>query len=79
MKIELVKASGKAICRHKDCSKNPDYISGSSGRIKKGTICCFMSVWGANGYTKVFFCRECLEKIYNEVKVKLNPKLWAFG
>lgn len=78
MNIKLEKASGRSRCRHLDCDKNPKYIS-EFGRIIKDTICCKISVGTAAGYFTAFYCRDCLKKIHDEIRVKLNPKLWIFS
>jgi len=78
MQIKLEKASGRAICRHLDCKRKPEYIN-ESGRIIKGTICCKISVGTAAGWFSAFYCRDCLEKIHDEIREKLNPKLWIFS
>ena len=78
MQIELKKSSGKPYCRPPRCKRNSDYID-SNGRIKKDTVCCKITIRTASGSRSAFFCRECLEKIHDEIREKLNPKLWIFS
>jgi hypothetical protein len=78
MKIELEKSSGRAICRNRQCSQNPDYIN-EGGRIKSGTTCAVFLMDSASGWNRSFYCRECIDKIYLDLKIKLNPKLWIFS
>lgn len=77
MKIRLEKSSGRAYCRNKDCSFNPDYIS-DKGRIKKDTTCAAITMDSSSGMNTSFYCRECIDKIYENMKKILNPALWAF-
>jgi hypothetical protein len=76
LKIEIEKASGKAICRYTSCASNPDYIK--DGRIIKGTDCARIIMFTAAGGASAFYCRDCLDKILFDVKIALNSKLWAF-
>jgi hypothetical protein len=60
-------------CENEKCQNLSEYISlyHSEYRIKKGTR-----------YVKfgnfTYYCGGCIDEIYNEVKLKLNRKLWAF-
>jgi len=84
MKITLEKASGRSKCRGTDCSKNPEYIS-EDGRMVKGTTCAVIAIGGdasgsfASSVFYFYYCRECLDKVYVEVKSKLDSKLWVFS
>ena len=77
MKIELEKSSCRAICRNHLCKQNPDYIN-EGGRIKSGTTCAVIRMWSAAGWNRSFYCRECIDQIYFDMKKILNPKLWSF-
>jgi hypothetical protein len=77
MKIELEKSSGRAICRNFLCKNNPLYIN-PSGRIKSGTTCVVIGMSSAGGWNRSFYCRECIEIVYADLKTKLNPLLWVF-
>jgi len=77
MKIGLEKASGKSKCRYHTCLNKDDYIN-DKGRIKKGTVCAAITTDGAAGYHTSYYCRDCIEKIYTDIKKILNPALWAF-
>jgi hypothetical protein len=78
MKIELEKSSGRAICRNLSCKSNPDYIN-EGGRIKSGTTCAVIGMSSAAGWNRSFYCRECIDAIYLDLKMKLNPALWVFA
>jgi hypothetical protein len=78
MKITLEKASGRAICRYPRCSENPEYIN-DMGYIKKGTVCAWIAIGSAGGGASACYCRECLEKVHDDIRMSLNPKLWAFS
>jgi len=77
MKIGLEKASGRAICRYIQCEQKPEYIN-ERGCIKNGTTCAFFTMSSASGWHTSYFCRDCIDKIYRDVKAILDPKLWAF-
>lgn len=77
MKIDLEKASGRAKCRNRSCQKKPEYIS-ANGRIKSGTTCAAITMDSAAGFNTSYYCRECIEIIYEDIKKILNPKLWVF-
>lgn len=77
MKIELEKSSGRAKCRSLTCLKKPEFIN-ENGRIKKDTTCAILWMESASGWNASFYCRDCLEKVHNDVKMQLNPALWVF-
>ena len=77
MRIELEKASGKSICRNAKCKKNPDYIS-PSGRIKHDSTCVVITMQSAAGYNTSYYCRDCVDELYADLKKVLNPALWIF-
>lgn len=77
MKISLEKSSGRGICRFHGCKKNPLYIA-PSGRIIKDTICAAITMSSAAGYHTSFYCRECVDQLYTDIKKILNPQLWSF-
>lgn len=77
MKINLERASGHAICRHDQCERKSEYIN-ENGKIKKGTICAWLSIDTEHGKYDFCYCRNCIDKIYIETKKILNPNLWMF-
>lgn len=77
MKIELEKASGLAKCRSGFCLKKPEYIS-EAGRIKRDTTCVAITMRSAAGRNTSYYCRDCIDKIYEDMRKILNPKLWVF-
>jgi len=77
MEISLEKASGRTKCRHLRCVNKQEYIN-EKGRIKKGTICAAIATDGAAGYHTSYYCRDCIDLIYIDIKKILNPALWAF-
>lgn len=76
MRIVLSKATGRAKCRHNNCENKPEYIE--KGRIKKGTTCVIVYQSGASGLFAAHYCRNCIDKIYEDMKKVLNPALWIF-
>ena len=77
MKITLEKASGKCKCRGLDCQRNPDFIS-KGNRIKKDTVCAAIQAQSGVGWNTSYYCRECITKLYQDIKKVLNPDLWIF-
>jgi hypothetical protein len=77
MKIELEKSSGRAKCRARDCKKLPEYIT-DKGRIKVNTTCVAITMDSAAGWNTSYYCRDCVDKLYEDIKKILNPKLWVF-
>lgn len=77
MEIKLETASGRTKCRHDACTQNPEYIA--KGRIKKGTTCVCIRQGSASGWHYSYYCRDCIDKIHQDVKMILNSKLWAFS
>ena len=77
MKIGLEKASGKSKCRYRGCKQKPEFIS-EKGRIKKDTTCVWIAIDSASGGAVGYYCRDCVDQIYQEMKKILNPQLWVF-
>lgn len=77
MKLKLTTSNGKTKCRNESCKKLPEYIS-EKGRIKNGTTCVSISIRSASGYNDSFFCRDCIDEVYSDMKKILNPSLWSF-
>jgi hypothetical protein len=77
MQLGLEKASGKSKCRHQGCKQKPEFIS-EKGRIKKDTTCVWISTQGPGGWHTSYYCRDCIDTIYQEMKKILNPNLWVF-
>lgn len=82
MKVELIKASGRTLCRGANCPQDPKYIIPARygrGRIIKDTTCASITMDSAGGYNTSYLCRDCLENFHNQVREILNPKLWIFS
>jgi hypothetical protein len=77
MKIEIEKSSGRSKCRNRSCKNLPEFISGS-GRIKSGSACIAITMESASGFNTSYYCRDCIEQIYLQLKAKLNPIYWSF-
>lgn len=77
MKITIIKASGRALCRGPRCEKKPEFVK-DNGNIIKDSRCAKVSIWGAQGGSTAFYCRDCIDKLYEDVRKILNPKLWVF-
>lgn len=77
MKIELEKASGKSKCRYDGCQNKSEYIN-EKGCIRENTTCAAVTIKVAKGSYTAYYCRDCIELLYVDLKVILNPKLWVF-
>lgn len=65
-------------CAHPECKKNPKYmvnILGSVWYIRVDTTVAVVTVGGSRAE---YYCRECIDELFNEVRTKLDSKLWAF-
>lgn len=71
MKITIEKATGTQKCRYQKCDKNPLYIT-AKGRIITGSTCANIRLNSAGGNNSSYYCRECVDKIYIELKSILN-------
>jgi hypothetical protein len=76
MKLLLETSSGRTKCRGLTCKKLPEYIS-EKGRIKAGTKCVCFWMESASGWAGSYYCRDCIDQLYIEMKKILNPNLWA--
>jgi len=77
MRIKIEKANNKAKCRGLKCKKLPEFIN-RKGRIRKDTSCAVVSIASAGGGATAFYCRDCIDQIYMDMKMALDPKLWIF-
>ena len=75
MQIKIEKSTGRRICRHDLCKKNPNLIS-DDGKIKKEVICAAVTITSSSGRSTAYYCRECIDHLYNDIKKILNPNLW---
>lgn len=73
MKLRLEKSSGRAVCRYDECQNNPKFIT-DDGRIRKDTDCIVVTIRGISS----FYCRECVDKLYEDMRKIMNTKLWIF-
>jgi hypothetical protein len=64
-------------CANRNCKNNPEHmvnILGSVWYIKVDTTVATISVGGRTEY----YCRGCIDEVYQLMKQKLDSKLWAF-
>lgn len=64
-------------CTNKECKRNPNYminILGSVWYIKVDTPVAIVMMGG----TAEYYCRDCIDWLYQYLKTKLDSKLWAF-
>jgi hypothetical protein len=78
MIIRLEKSSGRTLCRGRACKKNPIYINPQTLRVIAGTTVAVFVIDSAKGQTISYYCRDCIDQIYLEMKKALNPQLWIF-
>lgn len=68
-------------CDNKDCKHNPEYsdnIIGDVFYIKKNTVVAIISLSDYENGPYNLYCRDCIDDVYNQIKSKLDSKLWAF-
>ena len=76
IKLEKLQLRGLH-CAHHDCKKDPKHlvnILGSVWHLKVDTTIAVVSMGGKEEY----YCRGCIDELFKMVKMKLDPKLWAF-
>ena len=64
-------------CANLNCEKLPQHvinILGSVYYIKVDTTVASVEMKGEVEY----YCRGCIDQLYNMLKSKLDPKFWAF-
>jgi hypothetical protein len=78
LKVYLEKLQASGIhCANPDCKKDPKYlvnILGHVWHVKVDTTIAVVSLGGKEEY----YCRGCIYELYQMLKTKLDPKLWAF-
>jgi hypothetical protein len=65
-------------CSNPKCEHNPKHminILGNVWYIKVDTSVAFITL--TNGFGE-YYCRGCIDEIYQIVKLKLDSSLWAF-
>ena len=77
MKITLEKASGRSKCRCDKCKRLPEYVD-EKGIIKKDSTCAAIKTDSCSGSHVSFYCRDCINILYEDIRLILNPKLWIF-
>ena len=76
MRARLIKASGRAICRGRNCKYLPEFVK--DGKIVKGTNCAAITVSGSNGSSTGYYCEDCIEDVILNLKKELDLNLLAF-
>jgi hypothetical protein len=67
-----------ARCCNTNCQRSSEYhytILENSHWIKQGTVCARIQIENRVEY----YCRDCIDEIYNLIKSKLDSKLWIFS
>jgi hypothetical protein len=81
--IEVLKVPTSGIrCDNSTCPHSPEYhdrIIGDNYFIKQDTT-CFLIWLGDNisASSTEWYCRDCIDTVYQYIKSKLDSKLWAF-
>ena len=75
MIINIEKSTGRRICRYQNCLKNENYIS-KDGKIIKGVICASITIQSSSGLSTAYYCKDCINYLYSDIKKILNPNLW---
>jgi len=64
-------------CHHTDCDKLPEYhdhIISDVYYIKLGTT--IAEITNGGSFSAEYYCRPCIDKLYQEIKLKLDSRLW---
>jgi len=77
MRAHLEKASGRSLCRGKNCKRLPEFVN-EEGKILKGASCAAISISGAAGSVTAYYCEDCIEDVIDTLKKELDPNLRAF-
>jgi hypothetical protein len=77
MEIEIKKASGRALCRGTNCKRSPEYVK-PNGNIVRGTSCAYIVIQTAGLVYSAYYCRDCIDDLYQKMKEKLDTNLWIF-
>lgn len=76
--ISLEKMDSSGIhCAHHDCKKDPKHMVNILGDVWYIRVDTTVAVVELRGNLE-YYCRGCIDELYKMVKVKLDPKLWAF-
>jgi hypothetical protein len=67
-------------CDYKECNHNPEYHDTilRTHYIKIGTICAMVTIDTYDYELSELYCRECIDRFYQDIKLKLNSSLWVF-
>lgn len=70
-------------CHNNKCPRNPLYHEKcnrflSHTRIKTNTVCAELTIEGYDRTLTVFYCRDCIDLIFKDLKLVFDSKLWAF-
>ena len=67
-------------CWGANCKKLPQYIDNGAGGqsfIKKDTIFLILTLVKGFESIKSYYCRDCIDVIYRDLKPILDHKLWT--
>lgn len=82
IKIEVFKVDiSRMQCDNVNCKRLPEYFDQilNSFFLKRGTICASITIETNIGeYGRQYYCRDCIDEIYQKIKSKLDSKLWIF-
>ena len=76
IRLEKLQYTGVHCACHA-CKKDPKYlinILGDVWYIKVDTTVAVVSMGGK----EEIYCRGCIDELYQMIRTKLDPKLWAF-
>ena len=89
LNIEITTVSIEGFeCANPNCKHLPEYIEYLGDKnieyheyiIKPNTVCARITSNNASkiiGFTE-FYCRDCIDDLYQMIKSKLDTNLWAF-
>jgi hypothetical protein len=76
---EGITCSGVSINYKNKCPENPKYFDppenpGWRQTLKVGILCGFVDI----GSAKEYYCKDCMNHLWMEMKMKFDTNLWAF-
>lgn len=79
IKLIVNESSGRQ-CDYKDCKHLPKYFDQvlNTYFVKRGVTCLWVSLPSRDASAGELYCRDCLDRFYQEYKPILDSKLWVF-
>ena len=80
--------TNQLFCDNDNCKHLPEYTDyhkswfanapGPQWTIKEGSICAMVGMKGSWVSSANYYCRDCIDDIYQLIKSQMDTNLWAF-